>query len=155
MNTSFLHLYYLVKISKKQLLLFPVFQFNQQSTIRLRYDLITNVRSSNVFIKLSELIRNSEGIIDNVKTKKRSTGATPQFASPQPVTSQLTISMAPKRLPNFRMANEKNDADIVDKERKRFEQQLVDLRQKPKNQQKTIKASEGPPKKQVSLSKSN
>jgi hypothetical protein len=113
--------------------------------------LITNVRNSNVFIKLSELIRNSEGIIDSVKTKKRSSTTTPQFLSPQPVSNPPTTSTAPKRLPNFRMASEEVGTSVVDNERERFEQQLKALRQKPKNQQKSGKPSDGPASKRVSF----
>lgn len=112
--------------------------------------MITNVRNSNVFVKLSELIRNSEGIID-VKNKKRlsTSGPTPQFASPQPI-NQAMISNAPKRLPNFRMANEDvAGTEVVDNERDLFKQQLVALRQKSKNPQKIGKTTDGPASKRV------
>jgi hypothetical protein len=99
---------------------------------------------------LSELVRNSEGIIDSVKVKKRSSASTPQFASPQPVSSQASTSTAPKRMPNFRMANEEVGTGIVDKERERFEQQLAALKQKSKDPQKIGKIPEGPANKRVS-----
>jgi hypothetical protein len=66
-----------------------------------------------VFIKLSELIRNSEGITDSVKIKKKS-NATPEFAVPQ------TNASTAKRLPNFRMAvnvSESSSTNVVDNER--------------------------------------
>lgn len=112
----------------------------------MRYDVVTNVRSSNVFIKLSELIRNSEGIIDNVKAKKKT--STPEFAVPQ--TSAMG---ATKRLPNFRLANseESGTTNVVDNERERFKQQLMALRQNSKDPNKIGKTTGKPANKKVCI----
>ncbi|KAI6201472.1 UDENN FLCN/SMCR8-type domain-containing protein [Aphelenchoides besseyi] len=89
-NASFLQLYYI---------------FNQQTPIRLRYDVSSNVRSTNVFLKLSELIRNSEGLMEITKNRRRN-GVSVTNQAPTAAEKPSTSSAMPptKRRPNFRLA---------------------------------------------------
>ncbi|KAI6215098.1 hypothetical protein M3Y94_00345100 [Aphelenchoides besseyi] len=123
-NVSFLQLYYI---------------FNQQTPIRLRYDVSSNVRSTNVFLKLSELIRNSEGLMEITKNRRRNGVSVTTNQTTTTAEKPSTSSAMPptKRLPNFRLAGtEATGTVVVDKERARFIEQLVALRQKSTDLQK-------------------
>ncbi|KAI6240888.1 SANT domain-containing protein [Aphelenchoides fujianensis] len=111
------------------------FAFGQQPAIRLRYEVISNVRSTNVFVKLSELIRNSEGIADLAKNRRRPI-VLEHFGAVLGGRQAAHVHRGRRRpngCPTFRMASTQaiGNTDVVDRERALFKQQLLELRQKP------------------------
>jgi hypothetical protein len=82
--------------------------------------------------------------MDGSKAKRKSTDTTPQFMTPQ-----FPNSNAPKRQPNFRMANVSTGTNVVDVERARFKEQLMALRQRSDDPKKIGKNVS---KKQVDVS---